>query len=266
MNNYRPMKGQTLTVDSKLPEGNYYVSVKLDGVRATWSYRDQKLYTYNWKEITSCPHLVQQLTDLDARSCLDIELYSHKLIHEDINGAVRSKSPTINSMMLEAYIFDLSMATGNFKKRGYSIPSLDNFSRLYRVDQYIKHSSWLDFAKMIEEAKRFGYEGFVIISVDNIYTSGRAKDLFKLKPRLDSEFKLIGFNPANSGRNVDTFASLILEGPNSEVFNCSGISDIQRKSLFETRPFGQMVKVEYDKLSKNGIPVMPRYICIRGDL
>jgi len=264
--NYTPMKGQTLKVDSKLPEGNYYVSVKLDGVRATWSYRDQKLYSYNWKEITSCPHLVQQLTDLDSKLYLDMELYSHKLTHEDINGAVRSKCPTDNSMKLEAYIFDMSMATGTFNARNLAIPDLIETTELHRIEQFLIHSSDMDFEQMIAEAKLFGHEGYVLISVDNIYTPGRAKDLFKLKPRFDAEFKLIGFNPAKSGRNVETFASLVLESPNGETFNCSGINDIQRKFLFETEPFGQMVKVEYDKLSTNGIPVMPRYICIRGDL
>lgn len=209
--------------------GIYTISTKLDGIHAHWT--GVELLTRNGKPIRSVPHVVSSLI---GQPEVHGELYNHDMIFERINGASRSHGVTDDSRLLKFYPHE-----------GLHLNTWYNPTRE-------------ELDKLMNHVVGDGYEGIVITSENG--------DMMKHKPRMDSEYKLVGFEPGKTDRNASTFGSLILRLENGRTFKCSGLTDQQRADLWDRKPIGAMVKVSFDSLTKNNVPRFPSFECVRWDL
>jgi hypothetical protein len=113
------------------------------------------------------------------------------------------------------------------------------------------------FFKVYAAALKKGYEGVVL---RDRFTG----EMFKHKPRQDMESVIVGFN-SGTGKNKSTFGSLKLKTEDGELFNCSGMKDMDRRRLWRDQAIGGTVTISYSYLTERGVPVSPAFIDYRLD-
>ena len=114
------------------------------------------------------------------------------------------------------------------------------------------------YAKMIKE----GWEGLMVAQPDMKWdnSTSRLKTLCKLKGRYT--VKGICINTLEgTGKYSNMIGSLVIElDSNISVSVGSGLSDHER----QTGSFiGKVIEIEYEQLSKDGIPLQPTFVSIR---
>jgi len=206
---------------------DYYVQQKLNGIYGRWD--DKKLYTSGDNEIVSVPHINRLMK---GKPPCEGELYKHGLSLQKHVSLIMPQSRIDEKEVIGYFIHD------DLPK--FQIKNNEELKRLYQA------------------ALDTGMEGLVI-------THKATGKKYKIKPVLDMEATLIGFNPAVQGRNLKTFGALILQLDNGIKFKCSGIKDVDRETLWKTQPIGCRINFNYRGLSDAGTPLMAKYGYIRTD-
>jgi DNA ligase-1 len=264
----KPMLAQKATLN-KIAKP-MFVQPKLDGVRAVWDASKKALFTRNGKQITSCDHIVKALIALEVDHDLDGELFCWDMPFETLNGLVARKSASDACSSIEFHVFDfvcdkptyqrmswLPMLVGFLRKQSQRVPIKVVEARLLKPGQL---QEWFDSFVADD------FEGMVLREPESPYIHDRTDALLKVKPVMDMEAEIIGFEPAKTGRNKHTFAALVVRLPNGKQFRCSGISDQQRSMLWRSKPIGSLVTFSYEGFFKTGVPRFPRFKSLRFDL
>lgn len=236
----------------------WYLSEKLDGVRAFW--KNRKLYTRNGN-IINVPHwYTKDFPDVE----MDGELWKNRNSFNELSGIIRKKIP-INS---------------EWKKVKYVIFDLPGVNKVYedRVKIYIKltkkiNCGWLKCLKVqklkrqselfekLKKIEKKGGEGVMLRKPGSLYEYKRSSSLLKVKSFFDEEGVVIGYNEG-TGKYKGMIGSLIIKGHNKKIFNVgSGLSDKNRKDPPIT---GSIITYKYFE-KNNGIPRFPTYVGIRSD-
>ena len=100
--------------ETEIPGDKIRWSQKLDGVRCyvDMQHDEIKLMTRNGKEITSLPHIVEELYRLsfmlpEGVMVLDGELYAEDMSFEDVISRVKRKTIHQDSMAIKFHVFDV---------------------------------------------------------------------------------------------------------------------------------------------------------------
>jgi DNA ligase 1 len=101
-------------------------------------------------------------------------------------------------------------------------------------------------------------EGLMIRAPKVPYIHRRTWLMFKLKPDLDAEAKVIGYKPGE-GKYSGMLGALQLQTPSGVTFFVSGFPDSVRKDYLDTHPIGTQVTYRYTFLTDAGVPRHPRY-------
>lgn len=120
-----------------------------------------------------------------------------------------------------------------------------------------------------EELKAFyssvlsaGWEGLMVSQASQTWdnSTSRLKTLCKLKGRYSVKGLCID-TVEGTGKYLNMIGSLALRlDSGAVVYVGSGLSDQER----QTSSFiGQVVEIQYEQLSKDGIPIQPTYVCVR---
>jgi DNA ligase-1 len=138
-----------------------------------------------------------------------------------------------------------------------------------------------------------GFEGTMLKSLDGKYKFGRStvksQQLLKRKLFVDSEFKIVGFEPKYHNANeavinelgrtsrstskeglvaLDTLGALLCKTPSGTIFGVgTGFDDATRKSLWDQREslLGQLAKVKYFEVGmQDGVPRFPVFLGLRN--
>lgn len=234
---------------------------KLNGVRATWT--GSTLLFRSRREVKSCDHIIKQIYMLGLQETpLDMEFYNHELDFETINGLAARKKSSDETAQLQAHIFDIAEEDEEQEER------LIYLDKIIPANSIIKKVPWSivasneDAERKLKSHIKNGYEGIIYRNPEGFYERGKSYDLLRKKPVYDIEARLIGFNESTADLHKDTFGSLLLELPNGKTFNCSGMTEEQRKGF----TIGQLITVEYGTMSKYGVPVFPRFKGVRHDI
>lgn len=285
--NYRkPMKGLDFEPESKidnsgkkvkatnLPEEVAYMP-KLNGVRIRWDVIHQCFRTNSGAMVKSCDHLVEQVRDTKHMKHMPVdgESYNHDggISFQEINGLTRRQYSSSESEVLQFHIFDIAIYDD---KRFPKVARLRMIEKLFEVESMgsglvrvpfeIGPAASVDQVFRQHLAQR--YEGIMISDPASTYTEGKGKWMWKYKPVHSHEFSFVGFEYATEGRNVGMFAALRLKMDNGHEFRCSGISDEMKIKLLENQPpIGAPMTVEFGDLSKDGVPIFPRFVDVRWD-
>ncbi|NCS65868.1 MAG: DNA ligase [Hydrogenophilales bacterium CG03_land_8_20_14_0_80_62_28] len=235
----------------------YWVSEKLDGVRAYWDGR--KLYFRSGHPVPAPAWFTRDF----PTTPLDGELWLGRNTFERLSGIVRKAEPVDAEWRQVRYmLFELPGAEGTFT------------TRKDRLAQWAEHAGipWLQAVEQFRVADQktllakldsvvaAGGEGLMLHRADAPYTAGRSDDLVKLKPYLDREAKVVAHLPG-AGRNTGRLGALLVADDNGRSFRVgTGFSDAQREA---PPPVGSTITYRYRGLTAKGLPRFPVFLRLR---
>ena len=242
--------------DDALDPARYWVSEKLDGVRAHWDGRRLR-----FRSGLPIPAPSWFVAALPARP-LDGELWLGRGQFEALSGIVRRDSPDDAQWRKVRYmIFDLPGDAGTFTERVQRIDAL--------IAEERKHAPWLqavaqfrvrdrtELARRMAVTVAAGGEGLMLHRADAAWSPGRSEALRKLTPWLDAEARVVAHVPGK-GRLAGSVGALLVESLDGRRFRIgSGLSDAARRNPPQ---IGAMVTYRYRELTGQGLPRFPRFL------
>lgn len=246
------------TASSQLDPAPYWVSEKLDGVRAFWDGRVLRFRSGN-----PVPAPAWFTAALPSQP-LDGELWIARERFEQVSGIVRSHPPVDGDWKQVRYmVFELPDAPGSFTDRLARMRTLVEQARVpwLRMVPQFRVSSTAELKRRLDTIVKDGGEGLMLHRADAPYRTGRLDVLLKLKPWQDAEATVIGYTPGK-GKYLGMIGALDMQMPDGKTFRIgSGLSDALRRN---PPPIGTLVTYRYQALTGSGIPRFARYLRVRA--
>jgi DNA ligase-1 len=226
---------------------SWYMSEKLDGVRAYWD--GENLTSRNGK-IFNAPSF---FTKDFPKHQLDGELWSKRGDFSNISSIVNKKDPHNGWENLTYNIFEVPDAKGNLLQRLKNVKTSKYIKIILQIK--VKNKKHLyEFLKSIEEK---GGEGVVVRDGKLNYYTGRDNNALKVKNYTDAECKIVSYNKGSKKyRNV--VGSLSCKMNNNQIIKIgSGLNDEQRKN---PPKIGAIITFKYYGLTSKGNPRFPVFL------
>jgi DNA ligase-1 len=233
----------------------FWVSEKLDGVRARW---DGKQLISRGGNIFIAPDwFVQNFPALP----LDGELWMGRGRYEDTVSVVRRQEPHDGWKNVRFMVFDMPGRGGDFSGRVAAMRQLAATPYLAVIEQFRVDSNKALMDKLDEIAKAGG-EGLILHRQNAFYHGGRSDDLLKLKPFEDAEALVIGYKPGK-GKNTGLMGAIKVRMDNGKTFYLgSGFTRQQRKN---PPLIGSRVTYRYQGFTQTEIPRFAVFIRERNE-
>ena len=235
----------------------YWVSEKLDGVRAYWNGNN---FISRKGNIFNAPHwFVRGL----PKTPLDGELWLGREKFEVLSGIVRRQFPTDSDWEdVKFMVFDLPTHTQIFDERLkqlYSIINKIGAPHIQLVEQY-KLTSHEQLMNKLDDVVMQGGEGLMLHLGSSLYKSGRTSDLLKVKKYEDAEAVVISYLPGK-GKYTGMLGALLVETTDKKRFKIgTGFSDEERKN---PPVVGTIITYKHYGLTSKGIPRFASFMRIR---
>lgn len=256
-----------LMLASTYPQGldpaDYWISEKLDGVRARWDGRQlvsrgghaiaaPAWFTAGWPAVP-----------------LDGELWGGRGRFEQTVSTVRRQVPDDDTWRaLRFMVFDLPAHEGTFTQRLQALQALLHptpgapASPWLRAVPQARGTTREALTRQLQDIVRAGGEGLMLHRGGATYRQGRSADLLKLKPFDDAEALVIGHEPGK-GKYAGQLGALRVRTPDGREFRLgSGLSDALRR---DPPPPGTWVTYRHQGLTDRGQPRFARFLRIRSD-
>lgn len=237
--------------------GQYWVSEKLDGVRAHW---DGKQLRFRSGNVVHAPDWF--IAGLPPQP-LDGELWIGRGTFDKLSGVVRRAKPDDAEWRQVRYmIFELPEKPGSFTERIVQMKAVVaqvGVPWLGMVEQ-VRLPDAPALQRKLDEVVRGGGEGLMLHHTDAFYEAGRSPTLLKVTPWLDAEARVVAHLPGK-GRQKGRLGALRVEMPDGKRFAIgTGFTDAQRGN---PPPIDSLVTYRYRELTRNGIPRFPRFLRVR---
>lgn len=227
---------------------DYWVSEKLDGVRAYWD---------GVRLITRGGHEIRAPTWFTAgfpSEPLDGELWMGRGRFEALSGTVRRQEPEDAAWRMVRYlVFDLPDSAGPFGARLARLQGLVTAAHNpgLGVLEQVRVPDHEALMVMFAGTVRVGGEGLVLHRDGSLYRGGRTPDLLKLKPYEDGEALVVAHIPGK-GRFQGMLGALeVVEGEGRRFRIGTGFTDAIRQN---PPPLGSRVTLKYQGRTAEGIP------------
>lgn len=235
----------------------YWVSEKLDGVRALWNGRELRFRSGN------PVHAPSWFTEALPPQPLDGELWVGRGEFDRLSGIVRKDQPIDSEWRQVRYVlFELPDTPGTFSQRieqMQEIVAKAQIPWLQVIEQFRVRDREELQQRLTKVLKQRG-EGLMLHRADALYATGRSDDLLKLKPWLDAEATVIEHLPGK-GKYRGMLGALRLEMPNGTRFNLgTGFRDAVRRN---PPPVGALVTYRFRELNPSGVPRFASYLRVR---
>jgi DNA ligase-1 len=239
------------------PSG-FLVSEKLDGVRAFWD--GQTLRFRSGRAIAAPAWFIEAL----PKVALDGELWLGRGRFDELSGMVRRDEPIdADWHQVQYMIFDLPKASEPFSERVQRIQTVVAQAKqpwLQAVpQQHVTDTPSLQ--TLLRTKVQAGGEGLVLHRANALWSPGRSDTLFKLKPQLDEEARVVGHLPGK-GRHDGRLGALLLETPDGQRFALgTGFTDAQRAA---PPAVGEVVTYRYRDRTPKGLPRFASFLRVRA--
>jgi DNA ligase-1 len=240
----------------------YWMSEKLDGVRAYWD--GEGLYSRNGNRF-SAPSWFTDL--LPADTSLDGELYMGPGRFNEAVSIVRSKNPDARWRSIQYRIFD-APSGAPFEARMERVADVVVAAcEAYRGDCPIvrvhqtRCTGPQHLGKFHARVTAQGIEGTMLRAPGSAYERRRSASLLKVKDFHDAEARVVGYVPGEGkhrGRLGAYEAEDLQTGARFRVG--TGMSDRQREN---PAPKGSVITYRYQELTPAGIPRFPSFVAAR---
>lgn len=240
--------------DGKLDPSGYWVSEKLDGVRALWD--GQRLRFRSGREIVAPAWFTAAL----PATPVDGELWIDRRRFDALSGLIRREDPQDPGWRQVRYmLFDQPGGAGDFSARLQTLRKIVATAAVPWL-QMVPQQRVADRAalqRLLDETVAGGGEGLMLHRTDAHWQPGRSDALRKLTPWLDAEARVIGYVPGK-GRLQGKVGALAVEADDGRRFRIgSGLTDALRAA---PPPLGTLVTYRYRELTPGGQPRFPRYV------
>ncbi len=236
---------------------DYWVSEKLDGVRAYWD--GQRLISRGGNRI----HAPEWFTREFPAEPMDGELWMGRGRFAEVSAAARRQQPnTVEWRQIKLMVFDLPADDRIFDRRLAAMRKLieaANSPYLAVIEQYrlVDHRALM---KELDRVVAQGGEGLMLHRGGSLYVSGRSDDLLKVKRYEDAEAVVIAHLPGQ-GKYRGHLGALLVRTPDGREFKLgSGFSDLERA---DPPPIGALVTYKYYGLTSKGLPRFASFMRIR---
>ncbi|KDE04391.1 hypothetical protein, variant [Microbotryum lychnidis-dioicae p1A1 Lamole] len=248
--------------NEKMDPTGYWISEKLDGVRAYWDGHGA-MWSRNAKQFVGVPQSF--LEKLPRGVSLDGEFWLGRDRFDEISGLVRRIEPDEEDWKpIKFMIFDIpSLSHLKFEDRHRALASFASPDGPIAV---VAHKECLSLDHLYEELERVqagAGEGLMLRAPGSMYEGRRHKSLLKVKSFYDAEARVIG-HVVGTGKYIGETGSLICETESGKRFSVgSGLSDAQRS---DPPPIGSIITYRFQNLTTSRIPRFPTYQGIRADM
>ena len=238
----------------------YWVSEKLDGVRARWD--GETLVSRGGNRFNAPAWFTEDF----PRVPLDGELWMGRGAFERLSGAVRRKIPDdAEWRTIRFMVFDLPASPAPFDERLQRMREMFESIESPRIT-LIEQFRVADHGALMETLARVvggGGEGLMLHRGSSLYTAGRSDDLLKVKRFDDAEAVVVGHLPGK-GKFTGMLGALLVEMPDGRRFRLgTGFSDEERR---EPPPLGATVTYKYFGKTRNGVPRFASFLRIREEM
>lgn len=235
----------------------YWVSEKLDGVRAYWD--GERLRFRSGREIAAPVWFTQGL----PKQALDGELWLGRGQFERLSGIVRKAQPVDKEWRdVRYWVFEQPGGEGDFSARlsrlerwlaGAGLPHV-------QVLKQIRLSDPAALGTMLETVVKEGGEGLMLHRADALYRPGRSNDLLKLKPWDDDEGAVLAHLPGQ-GKHVGQVGALLVQLRDGRKIRIgTGLSDAQRA---DPPAVGSVITFRYRGKTGQGLPRFASFLRVR---
>lgn len=228
----------------------WWISEKLDGVRAVWD-------GYSLTTRTGQPIHAPQwwLESLPAFS-LDGELWIGRGKFQQTVSVARSHNAGDAWRSVRFAVFDAPSSAGVFEDRQSVLAACLPAGVAFVVTQ-TKCDGRAHLLEQLASVEAMGGEGLMLRKPGSMYEPKRSATLLKVKTFADAEATVIGYE-AGTGRNRLTIGALVARMQDGKTFRVSsGLSDAMR----QTPPaIGTVFTYQYQELTTAGVPRFPSFL------
>ncbi|MDD0809969.1 DNA ligase [Curvibacter sp. RS43] len=250
------------------PVDGFWVSEKLDGVRARWD--GQRLWTRSGRAIHAPPHFTQSWPSL----MLDGELWSGPGQFAQSVAAVRDGPSSSAWQGLRMMAFDAPELPDPFGTPG---------GRLHQLQAAIEQSKATDaqvaghlqavaqqpvtsvaqVKAWLDEVLAQGGEGLILHRASGLYRSGRSPDVLKYKAFEDAEAQVVQVLPGKGAWRGQAGALLVQTQEGHRLRLGSGLPEALR---LDPPAVGSWVSFRYQGLHPGGVPRFATFLRVVPDI
>jgi DNA ligase-1 len=235
----------------------YWVSEKLDGVRAVW---DGRVLRFRSGRPIAVP---AWFTESFPALPLDGELWLGRGRFDELSGVVRRDAPEDADWQPVLYLlFDLPGAPGDFSQRLARMTRIVSDVGLpwLQVVPQQRVADRAELALRFDEVVAGGGEGLMLHRADAPWTAGRSDALLKLTPFLDAEATVVGHVPGKGRQRGRLGALDVVDAAGRRFRIGTGFSDAARAA---PPAVGVEVTYRYRELTARGLPRFPVFLRVR---
>ncbi|WP_413284483.1 DNA ligase [Vibrio sp. MA40-2] len=237
--------------------GHYWVSEKLDGIRALWTGKE--LLTRKGNKIHAPQWFIQSLPNIQ----LEGELWAGRGNFDKVQNTVLDHKPNEQQWANIRYmLFDIPNGDANFKQRYQKLFAVVEALQVNHVGLIIQAPvlSHDALVERLENTNKTGGEGLMLRNVHQ-QSSSLIKPI-KIKKHMDSEGSIIGYKQGN-GKYQGKVGALIVKLDDGRILSIgSGLTDLLRS---EPPALGERITYRHNGFTSTGLPRFARFVRVRQE-
>jgi DNA ligase 1 len=238
--------------DSSQDLTDWWMSEKLDGVRAYWD--GQRFMSRQGNEYMAPDWFIEGLPDTP----LDGELWIERKMFQRTVSVVRRQDKSDMWKEVRYLVFDAPQATGGFEDRldflKESITSRQSYAEFH---PHIRCQNEQHLQEELARVESLGGEGLMLRQPASNYEIGRSSTLLKVKTFHDAEAVVID-HQAGKGKHRGRMGAVQVRLADGTEFSVgTGFTDKQRESPPE---IGSQITFRYQEMTDGGVPRFPSFI------
>ena len=242
-----------------MPLDGYWVSEKLDGVRAYWD--GAQLWSKGGNRIAAPEWFTRGYPD----QAMEGELWMGRGRFAEVSAAVRRLRPQAQEWrQIRLMLFDLPESRQPFAVRVQEMRALVAASSSYTLEM-ITQTPATDHDRLmlqLDKVMARGGEGLMLHHGDSVYHAGRSDAVLKVKHYQDAEARVTG-HVGGQGKFAGMLGALQVETDDGRRFRLgTGFSDAERR---DPPPIGSTVTFKYYGLTATGLPRFASFLRVRED-
>ncbi|MEL0658211.1 DNA ligase [Psychromonas arctica] len=235
----------------------YYVSEKLDGIRAYWD--GHQLISKQGNVFTAPTWFIKSF----PATKMDGELWITRQQFEKVSGIVRTQdNKNMHWKQIKFMIFDLPKSTVSFEQRINKMQTLvaDTNSPYLQMIEQQKIPNTEALFDLLNKVVMDKGEGLMLHHQDALYQTKRSRDLMKLKKFEDAEATVIAYLPGK-GKYKGLLGAILVKNEEGVTFKIgSGFSDEKRNN---PPAIGSVITYRFTGKTNNNIPRFASFVRIR---
>ena len=239
--------------DNDIDLSGWWLSEKLDGVRAYWDGRQFRSRLGN--TFHAPDWFVAGLPEVP----LDGELWLDRKAFQRTVSIVRRQDRSDHWRQLKFVLFDAPAIDEGFEARYAYLQEIVKEHRPSHAQVLAQQRcTGLDHLQQeLARVESLGGEGLMLREPSSRYQIGRSPTLLKVKTFHDAEARVVAHVPGR-GRHRGRLGALAVELPDGTSFSVgTGFSDAQRKA---PPAIGSLITFRYQELTDGGVPRFPSFV------